>query len=58
MKKTKLNNLTHFISKWIMVAVSATLMFAGVVSLLDGVDKVISYISAFIVTWLLIKEIL
>jgi len=56
--KSKVNTGITFVSKWLMVAIAATLMFAGVINILDEVDKVIAYASAFITTWLLLKEIL
>jgi hypothetical protein len=54
----KLNKLTQFTSKWIMVAIAGTLMVSGVINFLDQVDKVISYTAAFVITWLLLEKIL
>lgn len=57
-KKVKSNfSLIEFISKWIAILAMAVLAFAGIVSLLDGVDKVIAYITGVILVAFLTKEI-
>lgn len=58
-KKSKKSNfnLIEFLSKWVAILVMAVLAFAGVVSLLDGVDKVIVYITGVVLVAFLTKEI-
>jgi|DEB19_MinimDraft_3_1074340.scaffolds.fasta_scaffold30539_2 hypothetical protein len=58
-KKSKKSNfnLIEFFSKWVAILVMAVLAFAGVVSLLDGVDKVIVYITGVVLVAFLTKEI-
>ena len=58
-KKVKKSNfnLIEFVSKWVAILVLAVLAFAGVVSLLDGVDKVIVYITGVVLVAFLTKEI-
>ena len=55
-KKSKFN-LLDFLSKWVAILAMAVLAFAGVVSLLDGVDKVIAYITGVVLVAFLTKEI-
>ena len=55
-KKSKFN-LVDFLSKWVAILAMAVLAFAGTVSLLDGVDKVIAYITGVVLVAFLTKEI-
>ena len=56
--KSKATRMSTFISHSVIVVVTAFLIFAGVVNLLDSVDKVILYPTAALVSWLLVKELL
>lgn len=55
-KKSKFN-LVDFLGKWVAILAMAVLAFAGTVSLLDGVDKVIAYITGVVLVAFLTKEI-